>query len=82
MLGGKYQITVRKTSSHFRKKIKGETIRPGRPTLEIRSKTGGKVIRKLRYENSRSYQANKKTYKYKSTKQPKIEALVRKNFAS
>eukprot|EP00105_Crassostrea_gigas_P020423 XP_011439202.2 PREDICTED: uncharacterized protein LOC105336541 [Crassostrea gigas] len=38
ILDGKYQLTVRKKSSF------------GRPTLEIRSNTGGKVVRKVRYE--------------------------------
>lgn len=67
-LDGRFKITVRKKSTYSRVKVNGKIIRDGRPTLEIRSNTGGKIVRKIRYENSRSFQANKAHYQYKKPK--------------
>lgn len=68
ILDGNFQITVRDTSSYFRKMENGKIIRNGRPTLEIRSKSGGNIVRKFRHESRKSYKANKSHNQYKKTK--------------
>ncbi|XP_062584449.1 uncharacterized protein LOC134246153 [Saccostrea cucullata] len=55
ILDGKYTLTVRRTSSYSRIKNGGKVFRQGRPTLELRSNTGGKLVRKVRYEDRWSY---------------------------
>lgn len=50
ILDGKYQLTARKTSTHGKVTNNGNVVQNGRPTLEIRSNTGGKVVRKVRYD--------------------------------
>lgn len=68
ILDGNFQITVRDTSSYFRKMENGKIIRNGRPTLEFRSKSGGNIVRKFRHESRKSYKANKSLNQYKKTK--------------
>lgn len=50
ILDGRYQLTVRSSSTYGRIMKDGKVVEPGKPTLEIRPNVGEHILRKFRYD--------------------------------
>lgn len=50
ILDGRYQLTVRSSSTYGRIMKDGKVVEPGKPTLEIRPNVGERILRKFRYD--------------------------------